>query len=79
MADAAGGASRSEFGRLPDGRTVDAATLTNSVGMSVTILAWGAGIQSVLVPGRDGTFADVALGHRSVEPYVRQPQYIGST
>jgi aldose 1-epimerase len=79
MADQAGGASRSEFGRLADERTVEAVTLTNRCGMSVTIIAYGAGIQSVVVPGRDGSFADVALGHSTLEPYLAQPQYIGST
>jgi aldose 1-epimerase len=79
MGDQAGGASRSEFGRLADGRTVEAVTLTNRYGMSVTIIAYGAGIQSVVVPGRDGSFADVALGHSTLDPYVAQPQYIGST
>ncbi|HEX8216143.1 MAG TPA: aldose epimerase family protein [Allosphingosinicella sp.] len=47
--------------------------------MQVTLLTYGAGIQSVLVPDRDGRFADVALGHATLGPYVDQPQYIGST
>lgn len=79
MADGAGDAARSEFGRLADGRKVEAVTLTNRSGMSVTVIAYGAGIQSVVVPGRDGTFADVALGHSSIEPYLKRPQFIGST
>jgi aldose 1-epimerase len=74
-----GEAKRSEFGRLADGRAVEAVTLANSRGMSATLISLGAAVQAVLVPDRDGRMADVALGHSGVEPYVAQPQYIGAT
>jgi aldose 1-epimerase len=70
---------RSEFGRLADGRAVEALTLANAGGMRVTILSYGAALQSVIVPDRAGRFADVALGHATLGPYIEQPQYIGST
>ncbi|HYJ29726.1 MAG TPA: galactose-1-epimerase, partial [Allosphingosinicella sp.] len=70
---------RFEFGRLADGRIVEAVTLANGRGMRATILSYGATLQSVLVPNRAGRFADVALGHALLGPYVEQPQYIGST
>src|SRR4028119_2120860 len=70
---------RAQFGRLPDGRAVEAVTLANGRGMRATILSYGATIQSVLVPDRRGRIADVALGHASLQPYLDQPQYIGST
>ena len=72
-------AKRAEFGRLPDGRLAEAVTLANRSGMEATLLSYGAGVQSVLVPDRDGRFADVALGHSGLDPYVEQPQFIGST
>ncbi|MEA3063556.1 MAG: aldose 1-epimerase [Sphingomonadales bacterium] len=71
--------TRSDFGRLEDGRAVEAITLANSIGMEARIIAYGASIQSVLVPDRTGVFADVALGHASLEDYVGHPQYFGST
>jgi aldose 1-epimerase len=78
-APVAPGTGRSEFGRLPDGRTVEAITLANSNGMEARIIAYGASIQSVLVPDRRGALADVALGHAALDDYVEHPQYIGST
>lgn len=72
-------ASRKVFGYLPDGCAVEAITLRNRRRMSVTVIAYGAGIQAVSVPDRDGVFADVALGHTTIEPYLEQPQFIGST
>jgi aldose 1-epimerase len=70
---------RESFGRLGDGQEVELVTLSNGSGMRATIMTLGAGIQALWVPDRDGAFADVALGHSSLEPYVEQPQYIGST
>jgi aldose 1-epimerase len=74
-----GKAGLAEFGRLADGRVVEAATLANRRGMRVTLLSYGASVQSVIVPDRDGRFADVALGHPSLDAYVAQPQYMGAT
>jgi aldose 1-epimerase len=72
-------AKRSEFGRLADGRSVVAVTIVNSRGMSATLISFGAAVQSVLVPDRDGRMSDVALGHAGIEAYAGQPQYIGAT
>jgi aldose 1-epimerase len=58
---------------------VELITLTNAAGVSASIMTYGAGIQALWVPGRDGELADVALGHAALEQYVEQPQFIGST
>lgn len=71
--------TRSPFGALAGGEPVEAITLANRAGMRVRIITYGAGIQSVLVPDRDGRLADVALGHPTPADYVERPQYIGST
>ena len=72
-------AKRSTFGRLPDGRSVTAVTLTNGQGMSATLIAYGASIQSVILPDRRGQRADIAIGHSTIEEYLATPQYFGST
>lgn len=73
------GATRADFGHLPDGRAVEAITLVNRSGMSATVIAYGATLQSLWVAGRDGVFADVTLGHATLEPYLDQPQFFGSS
>jgi aldose 1-epimerase len=73
------GAVRELFGHLPDGRAVEAVTLSNTRGMRATILAYGATLQSVIVPDRNGVPADVTLGHADLAAYVDQPQYFGSS
>lgn len=70
---------REPFGRLTGGQAVEAITLANRAGMSARIITYGASLQSVLVPDRDGALADVTLGHSTLQPYLDQPQYFGST
>lgn len=47
--------------------------------MSVKIISYGASIQSVSVPDARGQFADVTTGYASLDDYVDQPQFFGST
>ncbi len=75
----AGEATRAEFGKLPDGRVVEAVTLSNDKGMSVRIIALGASIQSLNVPDAKGNTADVALGYPTLEGYLAKPEYFGAT
>jgi aldose 1-epimerase len=72
-------AKRGSFGKLPDGRTVDAVLLTNARGVSANIIAYGASIQSLVMPDRAGKKADIALGHDSMEGYLKFPNFIGAT
>ncbi len=71
--------SRAPFGALPGGELVEAITLTNRNGLQATVITYGAGLQAMRVPDRDGRFADVALGHATLQPYLDQPQFMGST
>jgi aldose 1-epimerase len=71
--------TRAAFGTLPDGRTVEAITLANHKGMRATIITYGASIQTVIVPDRSGHGADVTLGYPTMQGYLEQPQYFGST
>ncbi|MBT2134693.1 galactose mutarotase [Croceibacterium sp. LX-88] len=71
-------ASRETFGSLPDGREVAAIVLTNQAGMKVRILAYGALVQELTVPGRSGP-ADVVLGYDGIEGYLAAPNYFGAS
>lgn len=72
-------AARSTFGTLPDGRAVPQVTLTNRHGVAITVIAYGAAIQSLLMPDRNGRSADVALGYATLAEYLAKPQYFGAT
>ncbi|HST45444.1 MAG TPA: aldose epimerase family protein [Luteimonas sp.] len=75
----AGEAVRARFGTLPDGREVEAVTLSNRGGMQVRLIALGAAIQAVLVADSRGALADVALGYPGLEGYLAKPEYFGAT
>jgi aldose 1-epimerase len=72
-------ASRSDFGKLRDGRAVEAITLSNSKGMTARVISYGAILQSVSVPDREGNSSEVSLGYDDIEGYIVAPNYFGAT
>jgi aldose 1-epimerase len=58
------------FGILPDGREVNAYTLSNTSGMEVNIINYGATITSLKVPNTNGSITDVVLGFDTIEGYI---------
>lgn len=76
---AAAEVKREAFGQLPGGEAVEAITLENSKGMRATVITFGAGLQSLLVPDRNGELGDVVLGFDSMEGYLATRNYFGST
>ncbi len=61
-----------------DGRPITLYTLTNSHGVEVRAMNYGGIILSIRVPDRKGQFADVVLGHETLEGYIPNPPYIGA-
>lgn len=70
--------TRSPFGTLPDGRTVEIFTLTNKNGVEARITNLGGIIVSVRTPDRNGQLADVVLGYDSLAPYLEEHPYFGA-
>ena len=64
----------------PEAETASVALppLTNSKGMSVTILTRGAVVQSIKVPDRAGHVADVVLGFDTPQGYLATNPYFGA-
>jgi aldose 1-epimerase len=71
--------ARAPFGKTPDGTAVEAITLTNGKGVSATVITYGATLQSLIAPGRDGTKADIALGFKDAEAYAKNASYFGAS
>ena len=70
---------RAVFGQTPDGAEIDAITLTNARGLSATVLTYGATLQALVAPDRDGIMADVVLGYADMAGYLRDAAYLGSS
>ena len=58
------------FGTTAGGEAVTAYRLTNSAGASLTVLDYGATVQSLCVPNGQGGFTDVVLGYDTVKAYA---------
>lgn len=65
------------FGTLPTGEKISRYTLQNAKGITATILNYGAAVQSLIIPGKDGIPADVLLGYDVLDGYVHDTSYQG--
>jgi aldose 1-epimerase len=69
---------KKSFGSTRDGRPIHLFTLTNSHGIEVRAMNYGAIITSVRVPDKKGATADIVLGHDTLEGYTPNPPYFGA-
>ena len=60
-----------DFETLIDGKEVKLFNLQNKNGMIVQITNFGAAIVTILLPGAEGKYVDVALGYNSLEQYTK--------
>ena len=67
------------FGKMPDGRAVEAYTLKNKNGMAVKVISLGATLVSIDVPDKAGNMRDVILGYDTVEGFLEGGNHLGGT
>ncbi|MDM7955201.1 aldose epimerase family protein [Blastomonas sp.] len=72
-------AERTPAGTLADGTVIEAVTLTGANRVSARIISFGATLQSLTAPDRNGELADVLLGFDDAADYVAKPNYFGVT
>lgn len=68
-----------DWGSLPDGQTVALFTLTNARGSQARIMSWGAAVQSLKVPNRDGRMGEVVLGLDTLADTLERSRNFGTT
>ena len=66
------------FGTTPTGETAHKIHLQNHL-LSCDILTYGATLQSLVVPDRDGQPVDILLGYDTMEQYLKGGCYFGAT
>lgn len=69
--------SAEPYGQLADGTTVERYTL-QCESISVSVVTYGARIESLKVPDRHGVIEDVVLGFDSLHGYVNGKEYTGA-
>jgi aldose 1-epimerase len=71
--------ARENFGHLLGGASVERVTLRGAGGFEVAIITFGAAVQALRVPDREGRCADIVLGHDELAPYVAERRFFGAT
>ena len=66
------------FGISEDGIPITAYTIANDRGIAVTVLDYGATLQSVMLPHRGG-YTDIVLGYDTIEEYRKNDAYLGAS
>ncbi|MDD6021776.1 MAG: aldose epimerase family protein [Acutalibacteraceae bacterium] len=67
---------RKEFyGETPDGKKIYEYTIENRNGVSVSIINYGATMNRILCPDKNGEFADILVGFDSLEGHMANPGY----
>jgi len=79
MLDPAPAIAREVFGIMPDGRPVERVSLRAAGGFEARIIAYGAALQSLIVPDAEGRCDDVVLGHDGLEGYLGRRNFFGAT
>ena len=74
-----GGIERGSFGRLSDGTVVERVTLRGAHGFEAAIIPFGAALQALVTPDRDGHCDDIVLGHDDLDGYLAQRKFFGAT
>ena len=67
------------FGKTNDGTPVEQYILRNSHGMQATVITYGATLQSLQVPDKNGKVDDIVLGFDDVQGYQAGTAYFGAT
>ncbi|MDR0895921.1 MAG: galactose mutarotase [Prevotellaceae bacterium] len=68
------GLKREDFQKVIDGKETDLFILKNHAGMEVALTNYGCAILSIMVPDRTGKYANVVLGHDSIDHVVNSPE-----
>jgi len=67
-----------KWGMAPDGTIVERVELASDT-FRLAVLTWGATVQSLVAPDRDGTPGDILLGFDAFEGYAANHPFLGAT
>jgi aldose 1-epimerase len=68
---------RQQYGEH-DGIPVERFVLSNDAGMQIAVLSYGAAIQEIWVPDREGTLGNVTLGFSTLDGYLGRHPHFGT-
>lgn len=65
---------REDFQKVVDNKSTDLFILKNNRGMEVAVTNYGCAILSIMVPDKNGNYANVVLGHDSIDNVINSPE-----
>ncbi|WP_321480727.1 aldose epimerase family protein [uncultured Bacteroides sp.] len=68
------GLDSKKFQKEIDGKKTELYILKNKAGMEVAVTNFGCAILSIMVPDKDGKYANVILGHDSIDNVINSPE-----
>lgn len=68
---------RSSFGKAANGAAVELFTFSHVSGLTLAVTNYGAVIQSLQTPAKDGKLADIILGYDTLEQYEADERLLG--
>lgn len=68
------GLSRKDFQKEIAGKKTDLYILRNPLGMEVAVTNYGCTLLSIMVPDKSGKYANVILGHDSIDHVINSPE-----
>jgi aldose 1-epimerase len=71
--------SEAEYGEMADDRSAKIFTLKNKAGMVAKVTEYGAILVSLETPDRDGKLADITHGYDTLEGWLTNTSYFGSS
>lgn len=80
LAENKAGLRREDFQKDLNGKKIDLYVLRNKVGAEICVTNFGAIVPAIMMPDRNGVFANVVLGHDSIQKVIDSPEpFLGST
>ena len=67
------------FGTLDSGKAVELYTIINDAGAKAEVLTYGATLQSLYIPDKNGNFDDVTIGFDDLQGHLERSDYQGQT
>jgi aldose 1-epimerase len=71
--------TKAAFGETPDGKKVDIYTCKNNSGAVLKLITYGAAVQSLEVPDKDGKLENVQLAFDDLDGYLKHKAHFGCT
>ena len=68
------GLQKADFQKVIEGKQTDLFILKNESGAEVAITNYGGAVVAIMVPDKDGNYANVIQGHDTIDKVINSPE-----